>query len=253
MSVYVELVIFNNLAVDLFISLSTLVIRRKRIGKFRLACCSILGAIVATAYAVVPKFGQILIKILLAPILCLILAKCDGENVKVKIVDYVKTLCCFCLITYFTGGIVYGLSFALGMDIKTYATLGIVALACTSVIVCSLLIAKKKSASGKAVVGVTITLDGESVLLKGLCDSGNLLTDDASGLPVMILSKSACQKIGKTQIEGFATVMTVAGEKCMPVVKFDSVKVGNVPKNALGAMSDSVFGDYDVILQNSMF
>lgn len=90
-------------------------------------------------------------------------------------------------------------------------------------------------------------------MLKGLCDSGNLLTDDASGLPVMILSKSACQKIGKTQIEGFATVMTVAGEKCMPVVKFDSVKVDNVPKNALGAMSDAVFGDYDVILQNSMF
>ncbi len=102
-----ELVIFNNLAVDLFISLSTLVIRRKRIGKFRLACCSILGAIVATAYAVVPKFAQILIKILLAPILCLILAKFVGENVKVKIVDYLKTLCCFCLVTYFTGGIVY--------------------------------------------------------------------------------------------------------------------------------------------------
>ena len=142
---YVELVIFNNLAVDLFISLSTLVIRRKRIGKFRLACCSILGAIVATAYAVVPKFAQILIKILLAPILCLILAKFVGENVKVKIVDYLKTLCCFCLVTYFTGGIVYGLSFALGIDIKSYAMLGIVALACTSVIVCALLIAKKKS------------------------------------------------------------------------------------------------------------
>lgn len=65
--------------------------------------------------------------------------------------------------------------------------------------------------------------------------------------------KIRVSKIGKTQIEGFATVKTVAGEKCMPVVKFDSVKVGNVPKNALGAMSDSVFGDYDVILQNSMF
>ena len=75
----------------------------------------------------------------------------------------------------------------------------------------------------------------------------------SSAARLMILSKSACQKIGKTQIEGFATVKTVAGEKCMPVVKFDSVKVGNVPKNALGAMSDAVFGDYDVILQNSMF
>ncbi len=252
-SVYVELVIFNNFAVDLFISLSTLAIRRKRIGKLRIFLSAIFGAGVATAFAIAPEWGQITLKILLAPVLCVILTKCEGVSIKEKIIDYIKTLACFCLVTYFVGGLVYGLSFAFSIDIKSYPVLGLVALACFLCVACALLIAKKKSANGKKVVGVTLRVDGKSFCFKGLCDSGNLLTDDASGLPVMILSKSACDRIGTKHIEGFATVQTVTGQKSMPIVCFDSVKVDDSDVNAMGAMSDSSFGDYDIILQNSMF
>ena len=252
-NVYVELVVFNNLAVDLCISLATLAIRRKRVGKIRLAFTSIIGAAVATAFAIAPKWGQILVKVLLAPLMCALLSKCDGDKAKEKICDYLKTLACFCLVTYFVGGIVYGLSYAVNVDIKSYAILGIVATAAFVCIAVGLVIAKKRSASGKVVKDVEIDVDGVSFKLKGLCDSGNLLTDDLSGLPVVILSKSACEKIGKRTIEGFVNAHTVSGDKCMPVVRFDTVKVGEKAQNALGALCEQNFGDYDVILQNSMF
>ena len=177
MSVYIELVIFNNLAVDLFIGLSTLVIRRKRVGKFRLFLSAAVGAAVATAYAIAPKWGQILVKVLLAPFLVSILSKCDGKDFKSKFVDYLKTLACFCLVTYFVGGIVYGLSYVVRIDVKSRAVLGIVALACFLCLVCALVIAKKRSASGKDVREVVLRVGGEEIKLKGLCDSGNLLVD----------------------------------------------------------------------------
>ncbi len=253
MSVYVELVIFNNFAVDLFIALSTLAIRRKRVGKLRLFGVAVVGSTVATLYAIAPRWGQILVKILLAPLLCAMLTKYEGVSVKDKVADYAKTLVCFCLVTYFVGGIVYGILAAFKADISSYPVLGIVCLACVICLRCALSIAKKRSESGKRVVGVVVSVDGEKIELKGLCDSGNLLTDDLSGLPVIMLSKSACDKIGKRQIEGFVTAHTVTGEKCMPYVKFDSVQVGQKCQNALGALCDCQFDDFDVILQNSMF
>ena len=252
-NVYIELVVFNNLAVDLCISLATLAIRRKRVGKIRLILTAITGAAVATAFAIAPKWGQILVKVLLAPLMCALLSKCEGDKAKEKICDYLKTLICFCLVTYFVGGIVYGLSYAFNVDIKSYAILGIVATAAFVCIAVGLVIAKKRSVRGKVVKDVEIDIDGVSFKLKGLCDSGNLLTDDLSGLPVVILSKSACEKIGKRTIEGFVNAHTVNGDKCMPVVRFDTVKVGEKAQNALGALCEQNFGDYDIILQNSMF
>ena len=95
MNVYVELVVFNNLAVDLCISLTTLAIRRKRVSKIRLILTAITGAAVATVFAIAPKWGQILVKVLLAPLMCALLSKCEGEKAKEKICDYLKTLICF--------------------------------------------------------------------------------------------------------------------------------------------------------------
>lgn len=252
-TVYIELVVFNNLAVDLCISVSTLAIRRKRVGKIRLILTAITGAAVATTFAIAPKWAQIIVKVLLAPLMCAVLSKCDGEGAKEKICDYLKTLACFCLVTYFVGGIVYGLSYAFNVDIKSYSILGIIATAAFVCIAVGLEIAKKRNASGKVVKDVEIDVGGESFKLKGLCDSGNLLTDDLSGLPVVILSKSACEKIGKRTIEGFVNAHTVSGDKCMPIVRFDAVKVGKKAQNALGALCEQNFGEYDVILQNSMF
>ena len=91
MNVYVELVVFNNLAVDLCISLTTLAIRRKRVSKIRLILTAITGAAVATVFAIAPKWGQILVKVLLAPLMCALLSKCEGDKAKEKICDYLKT------------------------------------------------------------------------------------------------------------------------------------------------------------------
>lgn len=221
--------------------------------KSRLVASAVVGAAVATLYAVAPKWGQILVKIFLAPVLSFLLSKPEGNGARAKFVDYVKTTACYCLVTYFVGGAVYGVSYALGIDVKSSAVFGMVALACFICVACALAVAKKRSASGKDVREVVVSVDGSQIKLKGLCDSGNLLVDDYSGLPVVILSKSACAKIGKVKIEGYITACTVSGQKSLPLIALDCVRVGASEKHALAALSDAVFGDYDVVLQNSMF
>lgn len=283
MSVYVELVIFNNLAIDFLLVVATQTIRRRKLKKLRTFASVVLGATLATCYPLLPEWAQILARILLAPAMTLVLdryvidekrtgrtngiaRKCgeseagvetkhdkDNRNIKNAFCDYLKSLFVFAFATYFVGGAIYGLSFAMGVDIKSYAVLGLCALALALTILCARVIASKRSKKGCAIKDATVCVNGRKILLKGLCDSGNLLVDDVSGLPVAVLSAKAKDTLGKVSVEGFVNVASVAGEKCMPIVDAECVEVDGKRCACKIAICDNNFGDYDLILQHSMF
>lgn len=69
MSVYVELVIFNNLAIDFLLIVATQIVRRRSIRKLRVSFAVLLGAAVATLYPLAPNGVQIAVKICLAPVM----------------------------------------------------------------------------------------------------------------------------------------------------------------------------------------
>ena len=145
MTVYVELVIFNNLAVDLLLEIATLMVFRRKIRWWRVLLGGVVGASVATVYPHCPDAIMVAIKVLLAPIMALIFdgTQCKKEHKHTSddkaIVDksklknearaYLKRLVVFCLLTYFVGGVVYGIDFALGIDVASFWQFGVVALA----------------------------------------------------------------------------------------------------------------------------
>lgn len=252
MIVYVELVLFNNLAVDFAICIATQLLRYRKISAARAIVAAVLGAIAACLYAIAPKSVMLAIKLLLAPIMSLLVTKFEGKGLRHRIVDYICTLICFCLLTYFVGGMVYGISYALGIDLSRYALLGVVACA---VVVCLLsvyAIARKRAARA-CIKGVKLVVEGHSTTLQGLCDSGNLLVDEVSGLPVAIISSRAASSLNNAKRVGTICVNTVGGESCMELIKPDCVYVDGRRQSALCAISEQSFLDYDVILQNSMF
>ena len=59
--------------------------------------------------------------------------------------------------------------------------------------------------------------------------------------------------VGKVSVEGFVNVASVAGEKCMPIVDAECVEVDGKRCACKIAICDNNFGDYDLILQHSMF
>ena len=252
-SVYVELVIFNNFLLDLLLIYSTQSLRRRNLNIWRGVLSSLIGAICATAYPIVPNIAQIIIKILSAPIMCAVAFSPQGEGIKYKLGDYLGTLIIFVLLTFFTGGIIYGLSYAFKVDLKSYAILGLMALSVIMLIASVKLIARKRSCATKATCETTVQFAGRAVSVQALCDSGNLLVDDVSGLPVVILSQGIEDRLGARKLAGFINVSTVNGEDSLALVSLDGINVNGKEFKALGALSHQNFGNFDIILQNSMF
>jgi len=287
MSVYVELVIFNNLAIDFLLIVATQILRRRKVCKIRTLVTVIVGAAVATFYPIAPQGIQIAIKICLAPIMTAIFdtysqskkkstssqkhedeVKCENDvdnsiatkghkaNLNLTMLgvkEYVKSLVVFVIATYAVGGITYGTSYLLGVDVKSYAAFGLVACGIAITLICARVLRRKRSSDASTLTIANISVDGRKIALTGLCDSGNTLVDNVSGLPVVILSAKAEKELGKTDIEGFLHVTTVSGECDMPITLLSNFEVDGKKMSCMGALSRKEFENCDLILQNSMF
>lgn len=287
MSVYVELVIFNNLAIDFLLIVATQIVRRRKVFKIRTLVAVIIGAAIATFYPIASQGIQIAIKVCLAPIMTAIFdtyslskkkctnfrkkineVKCENDvdnsfsakgrsaNLNLKILgvkEYVKSLVVFVIATYAVGGITFGLSYLCGVDVKSYAAFGLVACAIAITLICARVLRKKRSSDASTLTIANISVDGRKIALTGLCDSGNTLVDGVSGLPVVILSAKAEKELGKTDIEGFLHVTTVSGECDMPITLLSNFEVDGKKMSCMGALSRKEFENCDLILQNSMF
>lgn len=253
MTVYVEVVLFNNFAVDFALCICAQLLRNKKLRIARAVMASLIGAVVACFYAISPRWAEIVIKVLLAPIMTLIAVKIEGGDVKGKMTHFLRNIVTFCLLTYFTGGIVYGLSFAFKIDINSYITLGIVAMAICICIVMVYMFVRKKSKGDIMLKQVELVIGTNTYVFNGLCDSGNMLVDSFSGLPVVILSSGATSAISDVKSEGSICVNTVAGDEHMTLFAPDKLMIDGKQKQALCAISKQNFEEYDIILQNSLF
>lgn len=253
MTVYVELVLFNNFAVDMLLEICTLVVFGRKIPKLRCALGAALGAAVATLYAIAPTAWQIAIKALLAPVVTLIFFKPKKGKLAARILDVAGGMATFCILTFLAGGVAQGLSYLLGVDVSGYWALGLVATALVACILTVRAVRKKRSGARADVREARLCVQGRRIDCKALCDSGNMLVDEFSGLPVVIISNRMADALKDCRREGFIDVKTVNGSGCMPLVKLDSVELDGREMGALGAISEANIDGYDIILQASMF
>ena len=287
MTVYIELVVFNNLAVDLLLEVATLVVFRKKIVWGRVVLAAVLGASVATVYPLCPSAWQIVIKVLLAPIMVLIFDRVREKKKKIKsqsivtrqieraiakhksqeekkenrekrrgeVVAYFKRLVVFCLATYFVGGVTFGIDFAFGIDVCSYWQFGVVSVSLLTLLITVRVLTKRFSKSARKICEAKVLFSNEVVDFKALCDTGNTLTDSLSGLPVVILSKAAEEELSITgdKIEGYISVKTIGGESELPIVRLGEVDVKGKSFKAYAALSRESYDDFELILQNTMF
>ncbi len=253
MSVYIEVVIFNNFFLDMALLYATATVRRRKFRRGRSIFAAVIGTACATAYMLLPEWTKIVMTVLLAPALCAIAIGASGKDALHKFGDFLGSTLLFVLLTYFAGGIVYGISIALNVDIRSYALIGLLSIAVIALILCAKLIAGKRSKSADTTCKTTVNINGRTVSAEALCDSGNLLVDDVSGLPVVILSKELEEELGIRCPNGFVSVNTVSGEDSLPVVDIDEICVNGRAFRALGALSRKSFASFDLILQSSMF
>ena len=118
----VEVVIFNNAALDLLTALLTLALRRKKARWWSLALSVALGAAVGTVYPLLPAPAKICAAVLLP------LVMTAGFHKFASFADYVVSLGVFLMLTFATGGAVLAAVAISGVELRGYSVLGFVAL-----------------------------------------------------------------------------------------------------------------------------
>ena len=126
-----------------------------------------------------------------------------------------------------------------------------------AVLLCAMLLFAVGKLSAKKTVAVELSLLEKEIKLTGLVDSGNLLRDPISGYPVVLITKrvaemfmngSDVEKMLEGNTEGLENSLrlrfravfakSVTGEKMIPCLRPDTVKIGSRDCKAVIGISD---------------
>lgn len=207
MNVYIEDAIFDNLLINFTILSLTLFSLRQKVNFWKVLLSSFFGCFVAVTltffnftYAL-----QILIKILTGLIMCLIVVKnFNFANISLLFIVFLSFTFllggfCFFIIYLFNGKMVnlVTLNYNLPISLKLiFVLLGLYVF----FLIRAIQVFYKKQKIETFYYNLEIFCNNKKIKLKAYLDSGNLLQDSDSGLPVIIVSFNTLNKLFFNQI-----------------------------------------------------
>ncbi len=196
MTIYVDIVLLENLCMNYIILFSTAYILKLKRKHIRIFISSLLGAIYAIlAYAnIIPMYTNIITKIILS--ICMIYIAYNPKHVK----GMIKELMVFYLVSFALGGCAFALLYIVrpqdifmkdGVYIGTYplkiALLGgIVGFIVTYI---SFKIVKSRITKNEIIYKTIIKFDEKELEINVMLDTGNMLKDPITGEAVMLIEK----------------------------------------------------------------
>lgn len=251
MIIYVECVLFNNFAIDSLMLYISLLATRRKIKIWRIISASVIGAVYALFLPLIEFKGDIVIKILVAAIMCLLAAK-------------VLSLKKFCLLfvaflgfSFAFGGVITAvmnmwqplretLSNPSNINIGLISTMFILVLAsCRKVVQ----LFQKKHISEGNVKKVIINKDKRIIKEKAYYDSGNTLY--YKGIyPVIVMDESLKNQ---EKAVGAIDINTICGSKKTEVFKLEKVVVDNRIYDSVYCVFNKLGGNYKVLLHNDIY
>lgn len=197
MTIYVDIVLLENLCMNYIILFGTGYIIKVKIKHIRIFASSLIGAIYAIlAYTgIFPLYANIFIKVILS--ICMVYIAYNPKNVKAII----KELVVFYLVSFALGGCAFALLYIVrpqdifmrnGVYIGTYpikiALLGgIVGFIITYI---AFKVVKTRLTKGELIYDMVIKVNNKEVKTKVMLDTGNMLKDPISNIPVALIEKS---------------------------------------------------------------
>lgn len=251
MVIYIECVLLNNFAIDCLIAYISLLTLKRKINVFRVFISSLIGAIYALFSPLIEFKGDIAVKILLAFIMCLIMAKV--LNIK-KLFTLFFT---FLLYTFLFGGAIVGLMnmwqpFRETMSNPSNINIGLISTMFIIFLIFSrkiLQILQKKHLSEGNVKEVIINKDKKIIREKAYYDSGNTLY--YKGIyPVIVIDESLKKE---SKAVGEINVTTICGEDKKDVYKLDKVTIGGRIYDGVYCVFNKLGGNYKILLHNDIY
>ncbi len=197
MTIYLDVVLLENLCMNYIILFATAYIMKIKMKQLRLIFSSLLGSIYAVVsyLEILPLYSNFGMKILLSILMVYIAFNSKG------IKSLAKQLIIFYLTSFAFGGCAFALLYFVrpqdilmknGVYIGTYpikiALLGgIIGFIITYIAFC---IVKTKIRKKDMIYNLVIKIDGKEINLKAMLDTGNLLKEPITGMPVVVIQKS---------------------------------------------------------------
>lgn len=194
MTIYIDVVLIENIIMNYIILYATAIISKKSPKAIRLGIASLVGAIYAViAYmSILEVYSSLLLKILLSIIIIYIAF--NPQNIK----EMCKQLLLFYLTSFVFGGAAICLIYFIrpqdvlmknGVFVGTYPlkTIFLGAILGFAVVVSAFKIIRTKLSKNTMYCNVNIKINGKEVNTVAMIDTGNLLKEPISNMPVIVV------------------------------------------------------------------
>ncbi len=196
MTIYIDIVIIENLIMNYIILCATGIVSKNKIRHLRLIMASLLGAIysVVAYMKILEIYSNIVLKILLSVIIVYIAY--NPQTVK----KLWKTLIMFYLVSFVFGGVAFSLIYIIkpqdiimknGLFLGTYPLKTIIlgAIVAFAIIIIAVKIIRKKFTTKDMICDIEIMLNNKKINTKALIDTGNMLKEPITNTPVVVVEK----------------------------------------------------------------
>lgn len=251
MTIYVDIIMLENICMNYIIIITTAFMLKTKIKYVRFLISSVIGA----AYSVllymnlIPFYSNLCMKIFLSIIMTYIAF--NPKNIKIGI----KQIVIFYLVSFLFGGCAFALLYFIkpeniiirnGVYIGSYpikiAFLG--AIVGFTIMCISFKVVKNRTSKKEEIYKLKIKFEDNTVNLNALLDTGNLLKDPISGMPVIIIEKDKLyNSVPKKILDNLDKVIGGDMEiiKSYEVEKYIS-KIKFIPYNSIGRKSGIILG-----------
>lgn len=251
MTIYVDIIIIENLIMNFIILYATGLILKNKISFWKLLLASFIGAIYsALQYMYNTKIlSNIIIKIILS--IVIIIIAFHPQNIK----KMFKQLTLFYLTTFTFGGVATYLIYVLkpqniiiknGMYVGTYVlkVIFIGAILGTIILIVSFKMSKNKITKKDMICKVAIKLNGKEVILDTMVDTGNMLKEPITGNPVVVVEKNSLYDvIPKEILNNTDSILGGDFEKIPDDIKQEYIpKLKFIPFSSLGKQNGMLIG-----------
>lgn len=251
MTVYIDIIIVENLIMNFIILYATGIISKNKISYTRIFIASLIGAIYAiTEYtSKLNIYSNIIIKMILSIII--IYVAFYPQNIK----KMCKKLILFYLTTFTFGGIATYLIYVLkpqniiiknGTYIGTYVlkTIFLGAIIGTIILVIAFKVTKNKITQKDMICKVKIKIDGKEKIVNTMVDTGNMLKEPITGTPVVVVEKvTLYDLIPKEILNNTDAILGGDFEKIPESIKKEYInKLKIIPFSSLGKQNGMLVG-----------
>lgn len=249
MTVYVDVVFMENLFMNYIILFATAVINKVEIKLIRILISSILGSIYSiVAYTnILSNFTGLIIKILLSVAMIYIAFYPDSLK------RFMKQLLIFYLATFTFGGVAFALLYFIrpgeilienGIYIGTYpikiALLG--GIVGFVIITIAFNIIKGKISKKDMFCDISIYINSKIKEMRAMIDTGNLLKEPITGMPVIIVEKEELEGILPEEIlDNLEKIINGEVENIKNIEQFMN-RFRVIPFNSLGKQNGLLLG-----------